>query len=133
LIVLYGAILLYWMFYAFGREHRIEDGYRYNIIPFDTIKHFIHIADRFHRAAAINLLGNVIVFVPFGLLLPLTKRLHPLAWTLLFAAGITTLELLQLETKRGMFDVDDIILNVGGFLIGYIVLCVVRLMLFRIK
>lgn len=111
----------------------MDDGYRYNFVPLDTIKHFIHIAGRFHRAAAINLVGNVVMFVPFGLLLPLTARLHPLLWTLLFAAGITTLELLQLVTKRGMFDVDDIILNVGGFLIGYLVLCVVRLLLYMKK
>ncbi|PWV98475.1 VanZ like protein [Paenibacillus cellulosilyticus] len=130
LTIVYGCLLQYWMFFAFGRDARVADGYRYNVVPFSTIEHFVHIAGRFRRAAAFNLLGNIIMFVPFGLLLPLTKRLHPLVWTLLFAAGITSLELLQLATKRGMFDVDDIILNTGGFLIGYLVLLVTRPQLF---
>lgn len=127
LTVLYGCVLLYWMFFAFNRAHFTD--YRYNFMPFDTINHFVGIAREARGPAALNLLGNIVVFVPFGLLMPLSARLNPIVWTLLFAAGITLLELLQLVTKRGMFDVDDIILNVFGFLIGYVVLFVVRSLL----
>ncbi|WP_318152552.1 VanZ family protein [Paenibacillus terricola] len=127
LTVLYGCILLYWMFVGFNRAHFTD--YRYNFIPFDTITYFIGIAHKARGAAMLNLLGNIVLFVPFGLLLPLSAKLNPIVWTLLFAASITMLELLQLVTKRGMFDVDDIILNVFGFLIGYVVLFVVRSLL----
>ncbi|GMK41573.1 hypothetical protein PCCS19_46300 [Paenibacillus sp. CCS19] len=128
LTILYGCVLVYWMFFAFNRAHFTD--YRYNFIPFDTINHFVGIAREARGPAVLNLFGNVIPFIPFGLLLPLSARLNPIVWTFVFAAVITLLEMLQLVTKRGMFDVDDIILNVLGFLIGYVVLFVVRSLLF---
>jgi len=127
LTVLYGCILLYWMFIGFNRAHFTD--YRYNFIPFDTINHFVGIAREARGPAVLNLFGNVIPFIPFGLLLPLSVRLKSIVWPFVFAAIITFLELLQLVTKRGMFDVDDIILNVFGFLIGYVVWFVIRSLL----
>lgn len=128
LTIVYGCVLLYWMFVGFNRAHFTD--YRYNLVPFHTINHFVAIAGEVRGLAALNLLGNTVLFVPFGLLLPLSASRRPIVWTLLFTMGITLIELLQLVTKRGMFDVDDIILNVFGFLVGYAVLFVVRSILF---
>lgn len=73
---------------------------------------------------AINIIGNVAVFAPFGLLIPIAykKFMHLGSFLTLFILGITTLELLQFVTRMGSLDVDDIILNTVGALIGFIVI-----------
>jgi len=73
----------------------------------------------------INLLGNVAVFVPFGLLIPLVFRVRWLSFIVGFASWILILELLQLITRRGTADIDDIILNTIGACIGYAVIVII--------
>jgi len=70
-----------------------------------------------------NLFGNVIIFIPFGLLLPICLRkgnslISNLYWTLMVSFFI---EAAQYYFYVGIFDVDDIILNVIGGFIGFIV------------
>jgi len=70
-----------------------------------------------------NLFGNVIIFIPFGLLLPICLRkgnslISNLYWTLMLSFFI---EAAQYYFYVGIFDVDDIILNVIGGFIGFIV------------
>lgn len=69
-----------------------------------------------------NLAGNVVVFIPFGMLLPsIWKRFRNFADTLLagmlFSLGI---EVFQLYSAFGAFDVDDIFLNCAGVIAGYL-------------
>jgi len=118
----YTLLLLYGMLFAFGRPRLAEEGYRYNLIPFKTIGHFIAIVP-FHPATSfVNLAGNIVLFVPYGVLLPLLAA-YPLGrWLALYSLGICTVELMQLVTKRGMLDIDDLILNVVGFLLGCVLL-----------
>lgn len=68
-----------------------------------------------------NLLGNVILFIPFGMLSPLLfswmcKPQRILILTLLFSF---IAELIQFYFQIGVFDIDDIILNTLGSIIGY--------------
>ena len=68
-------------------------------------------------------LENVILFVPFGLLaawsIPAMRNLFTsLVWGTLFSWGI---ECLQLVTQRGYFQIDDIITNALGTLIGLVI------------
>jgi len=91
-----------------------------NFIPFKTIKMYIEYADKLNSVE--NLAGNILVFVPFGILFPLTrsdKSGFPdvFANALFFVLGI---EVFQLFSAFGAFDVDDIILNCFGALLGYI-------------
>lgn len=72
----------------------------------------------------VNLFGNVLIFMPFGLLLGLMFRHKDITWieTLLYAfAASFSLECAQLLLAIGQFDVDDLILNTGGALLGYFV------------
>lgn len=66
-----------------------------------------------------NLIGNIAIFIPLGIFLQLfhkNKRITPcLAWV--FSATLA-IELLQLLTGLGIFDVDDLILNFFGGFIG---------------
>lgn len=72
----------------------------------------------------VNLVGNVICFMPFGFLIPTISKkkicknvISVTLLAMLFSLGIETAQLLL---KVGAFDVDDIFLNtIGGFL-GYV-------------
>lgn len=67
-----------------------------------------------------NIVGNIIMFIPFGFFtsyyLKLNKKRVIFYLTLIVSIVI---ELIQLKIGRA-FDVDDIILNVGGSLLGYL-------------
>ena len=68
-------------------------------------------------------LENVMLFVPFGFIVPLTSRFFKRWWNLILIAFMTSLliETVQLATARGYFEMDDIILNTLGAAFGYIV------------
>jgi glycopeptide antibiotics resistance protein len=95
-----------------------------NLIPTRTMLGII----RNHRGMITwQLLGNVLLFVPLGFLLPkLSKRLQRFAVTV--AAGFSVsvgVELVQLAmllalASRRSVDVDDVILNVAGTCLGYL-------------
>ena len=96
-----------------------------NLMPFRTLRLFFGLL-RDHRpylvrTALINLLGNVVMFVPLGLFLPLIfLRLQKL-WRTLFTVTllIAVVEIAQLFTLLGSCDVDDLILNLLGAALGY--------------
>lgn len=101
LIVIYLMILMYWMLFGFGRTP--QDEYMYNLQPFVTIGQFLQVSRFTPRAWMINLLGNIGVFVPFGVLMPVVFRMKPLKVYALFLVGLITLELTQLLSRRGKF------------------------------
>ncbi|WP_091071181.1 VanZ family protein [Paenibacillus sp. NFR01] len=119
LITAYLLLLLYWMFWGFGRSsHRLEE-YTYNLIPFHTMKQYLNVNDFNLRASAINLLGNIGVFIPFGLAVPMIVRVSWGRFIAGFIFALFLLELVQMLSLRGTFDVDDVILNTAGAAIGY--------------
>ena len=71
--------------------------------------------------AVINLVGNVVMFVPLGWFLPrIWQVFRGVFRTVIFAASLICLvELLQYITGLGSCDIDDLILNAAGILIGY--------------
>lgn len=96
-----------------------------NLRPFHTVMLYARLLASSRRGlvklAIVNLLGNVVMFVPLGFFLPrILPRLRKLWRTLLACAGIvTTVELIQLFTLVGSCDVDDLILNLVGAALGY--------------
>ncbi len=100
-----------------------------NLIPFHTIAEFWDALQNGSRSHAfINLAGNVVLFVPLGFLLP---RVFPKAKTfggcmLLVFLIMLCVEILQLVTLLGSFDVDDLILNIIGAAVGYVLYAAVR-------
>lgn len=90
-----------------------------NFVPFRTIKMYIDYAYKLNSVE--NLAGNLFVFVPLGFLLPLTsedmQRFSEVFINVFtFVLGI---EVFQLFSAFGAFDVDDILLNCLGAAIGY--------------
>ena len=107
-IILYGTIL--------NRE--CGDTYKINLIPFWSYDN-IHngFIETFYEK-----LYNIIVFIPYGFLLGLYFRNNRFKWVL--SIGLLTsvcIELIQLVTKTGMCETDDVICNTLGCIIGVIV------------
>lgn len=82
-----------------------------------------------------NLVGNILVFVPFGFLLPVAYPACGRWWRVFYCAVgfVMCIELFQLFSAFGAFDVDDILLNVFGSVIGYGIFVVVRKLKIRIR
>ncbi len=130
--LVYCAALL-WL--LFGRPQGWIDGLSYremlqcsvNLTPLLTIRNYLHVI--IHRTndailvhCIVNLAGNLLLFIPIGYLLPRIfvnlRKFLPFFVTCL--GSIFLVEVLQLFTLLGSFDVDDIILNLGGMSVGYL-------------
>lgn len=90
-----------------------------NLVPFRQIAEYSGMVGM-HEV--VNLLGNILMFSPLGFLVVwLWRHKHPLAagtlWTMAFSVLI---EFVQLFSMRGT-DIDDVILNTAGGLIGALV------------
>jgi len=86
-----------------------------NYTPFKEIFRY----DLMSRLFIKNVLGNLFMFIPFGFYLSYILKIHKVGWAFLF----TTIVSLSIEMTQSMigrvFDIDDIILNVCGGLIGF--------------
>ncbi|KAA0547222.1 VanZ family protein [Bacillus sp. BGMRC 2118] len=103
-----------------------------NFVPFKTIYLYLVVAKDLNSSIRIiNLAGNVVGFVPFGFLLPLlNKDLFALTRMSLATLMLSfTYEIFQLFTYLGSFDVDDLLLNTIGGVIGYSILKLVSIMI----
>ena len=92
-----------------------------NFIPFKTINNYLFLYNVNTNVVVQNLVGNIIAFIPLGFLLPiLIKRLRNLKY-IFFIALFTSLffETIQILSGIGSFDIDDLILNTLGALLGY--------------
>ena len=74
------------------------------------------------KAVCFNLLGNIVAFIPYGMLLPLLAHNQRKFYRVVLLSFDFSLlvELVQLVSKVGSFDVDDLILNTIGGAIGYV-------------
>lgn len=94
----------------------------HNFIPFKTIIYYLFLADINFNIRFENLIGNIIGFSPFGFILPLlTKRFMRFEKITIATFCLSvSFELIQLIFKFGSFDIDDLILNTLGGLLGYL-------------
>ena len=124
LFVVYVLLLLYFLFFseAYGRVAEAEREYRYNFVPFVEIRRFWVYRDQLGLFALFtNILGNVIGFIPYGFILPVICRKWRNRFLIVLSGFCLSLcvESIQLVTKVGCFDVDDMILNTLGAALGY--------------
>ncbi len=95
--------------------------YSYNLIPFKEIHRFIAHRDVLGaKAVWLNLAGNVAAFIPFGLfIIPVSGRKISFWAAVLLTFDVSLcVEIIQLVAKVGSFDVDDLLLNTLGGLLG---------------
>lgn len=127
IFIVYIAVTLYLLFFAgeMGRSH-LKERYTYNLELFKEITRFISwakVSKAGFNAMLVNVVGNVVCFIPFGILLPLNVRRLDRFVSVMMITFIFSLliESVQLITRTGSFDVDDILLNTFGGIIGYII------------
>ena len=122
IFALYIFFLLYFLIFSeiYGRSGVMQD-YLYNITPFQEIERFWKYREQLGLMSYINLFGNVLIFVPFGFMEPLTSKKRSF-WATLIDGWLVSLsvEIFQFITKVGRFDVDDLMLNTTGVALGYV-------------
>ena len=123
LFIGYLLALTYFLFFAeaYGRATGTGE-YSYNLVLLKEIKRFLNYREIIgYRLVIVNLVGNVMAFVPFGAILPILRRetrgiLRIAILTLEFSLLVETIQLIY---KVGSFDVDDLLLNTLGGVLGY--------------
>ncbi len=98
-----------------GTENSLGSGINY--IPFKEIMRYKFMSKMF----IYNVLGNVLIFVPFGYFISRyikPKKITPIAIDAIITS--VTVETVQLKIGRS-FDIDDVILNLVGAIVGYFV------------
>ncbi len=141
LFVVYMIALFYFLFFSerYGRTIRSTE-YRYNLEPFNEIKRFIQYREIVGTESfVLNILGNVIAFTPFGFCVPIIRKQRIKRQTksvtlktlrgvgMLLNVTFLSLELslfietIQLITRVGCFDVDDLMMNTLGGMLGCLV------------
>ena len=90
--------------------------FRINLIPFVNL-----FAYDSKRDLLLNVIGNVAMFIPSGIVLPIVyKRLDAFWKVLLSGFGISLcIEIMQLPFSTRATDIDDLILNTLGIIMGY--------------
>lgn len=123
LSVLYIFFLLYFLIFSdwYGRTG-VSREYQYNLVLFKEIKRFIEYREELGAFAVFtNLFGNILIFMPFGFFISMASRARGFFMTLFYSFGLSLcVEVFQLLTKVGSFDVDDLLLNTIGGVLGYI-------------
>ncbi|MFC4355655.1 VanZ family protein [Chryseomicrobium palamuruense] len=123
LLGVYLAILVYFMLFGFGRPNLVgSQEYRYSL-------KLLRIPLWFPNQFSIDIikiwvfsLGNLLAFIPFGILVPKLFEHHfktYIKFTALFVSLILCMEIVQLVTYLGSFDIEDIIINTIGATIGF--------------
>ena len=94
---------------------------RSNFTPFDTIMLYVNLlGSPMHTIAVYNLLGNIVLFVPFGFYIPAIWRKLQTLWKMMIVSIAIPIfiETTQYFIGRSI-DVDDVILNTIAIIIGY--------------
>ena len=122
LFFIYLAGLCYFLFFAenYGRIIGTEN-YRYNLVPFREIERFWKYREELGIHTVYNLLGNVLIFVPAGFFIPILWKIkRGFVFTVCMTLWMSlTVEMIQLLSRVGSFDVDDLLLNTLGGILGY--------------
>jgi len=128
IFIAYACLLLYFVVLKINgsterikiiKQSRDAGFWNYNVYPLRTITPYLE--DITYTYAYMNILGNIIPFVPLGIFIPIIfKRYRNLKKALvIFIICTIGIESLQFITMLGFFDVDDILLNMIGCIVGY--------------
>lgn len=106
--------------YASFDEWRNSISYGLNLVP---LRFLFDVGGYTVRTWLINVCGNIALFIPMGIFLPvLFPKAKAWSWGQFVARAvllIAAIELAQLLLMCGQGDIDDIILNVSGMCLGF--------------
>ena len=103
-----------------------NETHSFNLIPFDEL-----LSASYYQASvlgkkqalvilAYNVIGNIVWFIPFGIILCVYAKNMTIKKTVLYSFLLSlSIELLQYVFYTGVSDIDDIIFNVVGGVVGY--------------
>ena len=126
-------ILMLWLLFIRWRSIEITDYWsqlagRVNLIPFSSVGSMLrnlwhHPYPSVWRQVVYNVGGNIVMFVPLGfflrVLFPKCRRFLRCMGTV--AVIMTVVELVQLFSLRGFCEIDDVMLNILGAAIGWLI------------
>ena len=96
-----------------------DTGHGPNFVPFTTIVPYL-LGSKGLIIGGINIVGNIALLVPLGFLLPFVYPKITWKKSLLIAiASGLSIETMQTVLRVGIFDIDDVILNALGVMLGY--------------
>ena len=126
----YMILLIYFLFFSeeYGRTVHYTE-YQYNLKLFHEISRYIKYREVVGMEYfLINIVGNVVVFMPFGFFLPVIweRTRHWYVTVILSFSMSLFVETMQLVEKVGSFDVDDLLMNTIGGFVGYIIFTLAR-------
>ncbi|MEG0295500.1 MAG: VanZ family protein [Clostridium sp.] len=99
-----------------------------NTVNMHLFSSYIEAWNSFSKTEWRNIIFNILMFVPLGFLLPIVSRKFR-SWWITYFIGLTStiiVELIQLVSGKGIFELDDIINNTLGCIIGYglVMICI---------
>jgi len=100
-----------------------------NLVPFHTLAiYWRNLGSEFWMR---NLFGNLFLLLPLGLLGPIALPALDRWWRIALVAAVysTAIELIQRLVPARSADIDDVIVNVAGAVIGYLIFVIVRAVL----
>ncbi len=129
--ILFYVYILFLSYFLFFSERYGRDliTHRYNLHLFKEIKRFIKYREQIgFEGFIVNILGNVIAFMPYGFLLPLLNRAYRKLYLIAILSVFFSLviETAQLLLRVGVFDVDDILMNSLGGILGYMIFLIIH-------
>jgi glycopeptide antibiotics resistance protein len=114
-MILYSVSLLVLLFF----RPNDQNYHSWNLIPFSTIGFYLS-GNVNWLISFYNLAANIGLFIPFGIFLMVNTSRSPMKLFLFPMMAIALIEVLQLLTHRGSLDIDDLILNMLGIIVGYL-------------
>lgn len=109
-------ILLYNLLFVSGRYGMSSK--KISLVPFKTINSYLQsILYSNNSIAIINVVGNIVLFIPIGLIISIYLNNKILNFIILLLVPIT-IEIMQFITASGVTDIDDVILNFFGEIVG---------------
>lgn len=134
LFFMYSCLMIWEVFVG---PYRSYSGIRrYNLYPFKTIvDYFMNSGKYSFHVLFINLAANIVTFIPLGFFVSLLfKRFNNIIIIVVSSIIITTvIETMQFVFNVGVFDIDDIILNTSGCIIGFIFYKIIKCILGKQK
>lgn len=119
IVFIYSLTLFPFPFYEYPHMEREVAFQRMNFIPFESIYSVLTHTNFMYSLR--NIAGNILLFIPLGFSIPLRFKVNKF-WTVTFLGFLTScfIEVIQLFTSIRSFDVDDLILNTLGAIIGFV-------------
>ena len=119
-IILYGCFVCY-LLVVLGATMLSRGNIYENVIRMRLFYSYRDAWNDFSMTEWRNIILNILMFVPLGVMLPYMRKIFQSAgWTYLAGFGLTLLiEMMQLIFKCGIFELDDLMNNLVGTMIGY--------------